>query len=151
MVLAGCLAASLPALMGCGGERVASAPVSAAVQAALAREVPAGEVASFYRARGFRSLWIEGGALRPEARQLAAILAGADRDNLSPQRYAVADLQKAMSAAGRGDADALARAEWLLSQGFAAYVRDLHQPSEAAQTVLVDPGAAPARPGAAQL
>jgi murein L,D-transpeptidase YcbB/YkuD len=151
MVLAGCLAASLAGLTACGGGTAAHAPASTGVEAALARVLPAGDLTGFYRARGFRPLWVEAGTLRPEARQLAAILAQADSDNLPPARYRLADLQHAMAAARGGNAEALAQAEWRLSQAFAAYVRDLHQPSEAAQTVFVDPGAAPARLGPAQL
>lgn len=88
-------------------------------------------ISAFYRSRDFRPLWVSGAALRPEAGQLRRML------GRSP------DLDAAIEAARDGDPGRLTRADLLLSQAYAAYVRDHLRPPAANGTRYIDPGLAP--------
>ena len=102
------------------------------------------EVAAFYRDRGFRPLWIAGGSVRPEARQLLRMAGESDAER--------AELAAAISAAASGDDRALARADLLLSRAFVSIVADLHRPPARPAMRYVDAGLAPAeRPARASL
>ena len=96
------------------------------------------EIAAFYLGRDFRPLWAEGSALRPEARRLLDLLEGAGK--------AEPRLRQAIAAARSGDRHALARADLLLTAGFADLVSDLHRPPTASTMRYVDDGLAPAGP-----
>ncbi|HWT12505.1 MAG TPA: L,D-transpeptidase family protein [Allosphingosinicella sp.] len=96
------------------------------------------DIAAFYRDRGFRPLWVERSALRPEAGRLLAMLAGAGRRD--------SELAAAVRAAGNGDPRALTRADLLLTRAFADYVRDHHRPGPAGAMRYIDAGLAPAEP-----
>ena len=74
------------------------------------------------------------------------ILTGARSDGLEPQDYGVDEIKAAVVAAQSGQTQALARAELLLSQGYSAYVRDLHQPRGRPDMLFVDPELVPASP-----
>ena len=73
------------------------------------------EVAAFYRDRDFRPLWVAGAALRPEARQLLAIVPSDAR------------LEAAVHTAASGDRYALTRADLLLTKAFADHVAILDE------------------------
>jgi len=45
------------------------------------------DAAAFYRARGWRPLWFNGGKIRPETQQLLTTLRNASADNLDPRAY----------------------------------------------------------------
>jgi murein L,D-transpeptidase YcbB/YkuD len=142
-------AAGLLALPACGE---APAPVpgpAAALPAAPVLLAP--DIASFYAARGHRPLWVAGGKLRPEAAILARTLADAGRHGLDPERYAVGELRQAMDAARSGDRRALARADLLLSRGYADYLRDLRMPAVDPAMAYVEPGLEPLAPAAGAL
>ncbi len=81
-------------------------------------------VADFYAARGGRPLWFAPGN-EQAASDLLQLLATAEADGLDPARYRTGDLQRALRVAWGGNPAARRRAEFLLSQAFAAYVRDL--------------------------
>jgi hypothetical protein len=89
-------------------------------------------ISAFYRARDFRPLWVAGSALRPEAAQLRRMLGP------SPA------LDAAIHAARDGDPGRLTRADLLLSQAYAAYVRAHLRPPAANRMRYIDPGLAPA-------
>ena len=64
------------------------------------------------------------------ADQLVQYLSTARADNLNPKRYNVRGLQRAISAASRGDPAAIQRANAQLNQALVQYVRDLkHDPN----------------------
>lgn len=92
------------------------------------------EIASFYRERDFQPLWVEGGALSPEAQALAGAV---------PPSPALAE---AMRAAETGDPRALTRADLLLTRAFVDRVRTLGAPPRRNAMRYIDPGLAPATP-----
>jgi murein L,D-transpeptidase YcbB/YkuD len=142
-VLAGCLALQLAWLQGCGGRRD-DPPQAAAIYAPklpLAGVDP--EIVSFYQTRSFRLLWTTPAGLRTEALQLLQALEGADRDGLDPYRYLRPGLVEAVEAASAGDAQAILRAEVLLSRAFTDYVRDLREPRGLEPMVFIDRQLAP--------
>ncbi len=85
------------------------------------------EVVQFYRARGYRPIWVRDGALGSEARQFLHLLESAEADGLDPRAYRANAIAEAIEAAEGGAPRALGRAEWLLSTTFANYVRDVRQ------------------------
>ena len=85
------------------------------------------EVASFYQARGYQPLWVQGGFVGTEARQLLHLLETADADGLNPRTYRPDAVADSIEEASRGSPRALARAEMLLSTSFVNYVRDVRR------------------------
>jgi len=109
---------------------LAAAPVpaiaAANVAVAQAQQPPvAGQgIADFYRLRNNYPLWLtprSGDA----AQQLITLLSTANLDGLYPDKYHVADLQKAVDAARDGKRKAVEKAERQLSDAFVNYVDDL--------------------------
>lgn len=94
------------------------------------------EIAAFYRARGFRPVWVSGSSLGPEARQLLRIVEGT--------RWRTADLVDAVAAARDGDSHRLTRADLLLTRAYAGLVRDLRRPPDRNAMRYIDAGLAPA-------
>jgi murein L,D-transpeptidase YcbB/YkuD len=123
-------------------EEVAPAARPIAAVSLPAVEVGA-EIGAFYQARGFRPLWVRRSGLTPAARQLIEMLADAEQDGLQPGRYDLPLLRTAAAAAG--DPAAVAKAELLLSNAFADYVRDLHVPRDEKALFFVDAELAPPR------
>lgn len=109
----------------------ASAPATTA-QAGAPIDV-GGDIAAFYRERGFRPLWVSGAALRPEAARLLRMIGPA----------ATPDLSAAVAAARDGDPHRLTRADLLLSRAYADYVRAHHRPPAAGAMRYIDPGLGP--------
>jgi murein L,D-transpeptidase YcbB/YkuD len=108
---------------------LACAPVSAAGAAAPAVAVVqppvAGQgVGDFYRLRGNAPLWLSPAA-GDAPQQLLTLLSSANLDGLYPDKYHVADLQKAIEAARGGKKRQVEEAERELSDAFVAYVDDL--------------------------
>lgn len=123
--------------------------------AAFADSLPTGQaavawdgrgVADFYSARQGQPLWFAPGN-EQAASDLLQLLGSAQADGLDPRRYRVGDLQRALRAAWGGNPSAVRRADFLLSQAFAAYVRDLRS-APAAGTIFVDAELRPRAPGA---
>jgi len=108
---------------------LAGAPVpavAATVAAAQTQPPPvAGQgVADFYRLRTNAPLWLSpraGGA----PQQLLTLLSSANLDGLYPDKYHVADLQKAIEEARTGKKKEVEKAERELSDAFVTYVDDL--------------------------
>ncbi|MEO8176880.1 MAG: L,D-transpeptidase family protein [Sphingomicrobium sp.] len=115
-----------------------STPAAAwARQPLSAAPVSPAAIADFYRARGGAPLWFAPGAGNA-APQLLQQLATAQADNLNPKRYRVSALAKAIRAAESRDPVAVQRAEFMLSEAFVNYARDLrHDPN--AGIIYVDP------------
>jgi murein L,D-transpeptidase YcbB/YkuD len=89
-----------------------------------------GEIGSFY-AYGARPLWIDAdGSLDPAAGELVQLIETADQDGLDPAALHVRELAAAVAQAQADRTPtALANAEVLLSQTFAAYVTALRNES----------------------
>ena len=102
---------------------VSSAPATARASRPDASVPDPGTIAEFYRARGGAPLWF-GPASGNAAQQMLQLLGSAWADNLNPNRYHIRALAKAAQAAARGDPVAVQRAEAMMSQEFATYVRD---------------------------
>lgn len=119
-------------------------PLAGALRQALATTPAPDHVREFYAARDYRPLWAMDGRLRPEAQEVVGIAEGAAADGLSSPAYRPAVLRDALSAAGAGDALAVARAELALSAAYAAYISDLHAPPGGARLAFRDPAVRPA-------
>jgi murein L,D-transpeptidase YcbB/YkuD len=127
-----------------------AAPPAAAATPPAGRAAIDADVAAFYRSRGGRPLWVVGNRLRPEAEALLSALAFAGRNGFDPAHYGARDIGIAAEAGRSGDKAALARAELLLSQGYARYVRDLRRPGGGPMR-YVETGLAPSMPSAGAL
>lgn len=130
---------------------LAAAPLAVGVVAPAAAQAQSadGSLADFYRSRGGAPLWFSptSGAA---AQQLLQLLSTAGADKLSPKRYHVNALAKAVRAALRGDPAAVRRADMMLSQELVAYARDLrHDPHVG--VIHVDPELRQAPPSARAL
>ena len=107
---------------------VSSSPAAARSSRPAAAAADTGSIVEFYRARGGAPLWF-GPASGNAAQQALQLLGTAWADNLNPNRYHVRALAKAVQGASSGDPVAVQRAETMLSQAFATYVRDVrHDP-----------------------
>jgi murein L,D-transpeptidase YcbB/YkuD len=115
------------------------APASAAVEGALRSEGGARDVRAFYKARGYRPLWIRGATLGPEADRFLDLVATAEVDGLDPDDYRPRALAEAIAEARTGSPEALAKAEMLLSRRFADYVRDVRKQRPAAMHYVEKP------------
>ncbi len=137
--------AALALLAGCGERSPRAAAEAPPARAGRAEPVvlPA-TLAELYKSRGHRPLWVAGGSLSKDGREVLRRLATAGVEGLDPARYGVAEIEKAAEAAAGGDRAALARADLLLTRGLDAYLRDLHRPSVG--MLYIDEGIAPAAP-----
>jgi len=134
------------------GALAMTAPLGALPAAALSAEQVArtiriaaandADLAAFYSARNYRPMWVSGSMLRPEARRVVDLVAGARRDGLNPASFDLAGLTRAVEAAASGEEADLARAEILLSRSFSSYVRGLRRPADVGM-IYVDNDLAP--------
>jgi murein L,D-transpeptidase YcbB/YkuD len=118
-----CVAAAI-ACVGLPG--TAAAQADPAVAAAIAKGDADRETKAFYRARGWRPLWIRGNAVGPEAERALELLVTAQLDGLDPEDYRPRAVAEALDRGlESGNPRALARAELMLSRAFATYMRDM--------------------------
>ena len=107
---------------------IAAAPASAAPapQPTTAQKPPVltQSVEDFYRARNGYPLWLSPTAGNAP-QQLISLLSSSTLDGLYPDKYHVADLQRALDAARKGKKKQVDQAERALSDAFVAYVGDL--------------------------
>lgn len=128
----GALGGAVAVLMGtCSLPELPAASASAPVAALAPVEIGDG-VATFYRGRDFRPLWVTGKTLRPEANRLLEVL---DRP---------AALAAEVAAAHGGDPRRLTRADLLLSQAYVDHVRVHHRAPAGNAMRYIDPGIVPA-------
>jgi murein L,D-transpeptidase YcbB/YkuD len=115
------------------------APVYPASAAAGARPVEfargGDELPDFYAARSSQPLWFS--QTGRAADELLRVLASSHIDGLSPTRYRLPALAKALRSAKSGNPRAVRRADVMLSQAFVDYVRDLRAPGKSG-TIYVD-------------
>ena len=117
-------------------QAAAQAPSSATAQA----------VSSFYAARQGAPLWLRPGADNAAARELINALQRASLDGLPGGPSFAAEAQLLLSRAAAGDADALVRADRLLSTAWILYVQALQRPP--AGMTYADSWVIPRRDGA---
>lgn len=134
LALAGAFALLLPI----GAWNESDAVASAAPQTRPAPLDLGEEIAAFYRDRDFRPLWVAGSALRPEARQLQAIVQGSEADT--------PELRAALAAARSGGPHRLTRADLLLSRAYVAFVQAHHRMPARPTMRYIDEGLAPRPP-----
>lgn len=142
LVAAGVALAAAPAVLQAqrpAPAYAASSASAAAVEAALRSEGGPRDVRAFYKARGYRPLWIRGAILGAEADRFLDLVATADVDGLDPDDYRPQALADAIAEARTGAPEALAKAEMLLSRRFAAYVRDVRKQRPAAMHYVEKP------------
>jgi murein L,D-transpeptidase YcbB/YkuD len=139
-VLRACLvaASALALVPGAASAQLAPADIQSSLKASKA----SGDIRGFYQSRGFRPLWIRGNALGPEADELLRLVETASYDGLDPAAFQTRQLTQTMKKARDGSPKALARAETLLSQTLAAYMRDVRRPRDAGM-IYVDRELAP--------
>jgi len=92
-------------------------------------------------------LWLASGNA---AEELIELLNSAEADGLSPSRYPLRKLEKAVRSARSGDARGIKRADAMLSEAFVSYVRDLKR-APSAGMIWVDRELAPTPPSARAL
>ncbi|MDB5443989.1 MAG: hypothetical protein JWP73_2365, partial [Phenylobacterium sp.] len=114
---------------------------------ALRDQLAGGDAAldGFYRARGYRAIWIQGWGLRPDARVALQALSSARDDGLDPDAYGASGLAEVLAQAGSRTPADLARAEIALSQALSGYLSDLHAARPGAEMIYADPAVAPPR------
>ncbi|HWH16935.1 MAG TPA: L,D-transpeptidase family protein [Allosphingosinicella sp.] len=118
-------------------------PAPADIQSALKSGGKAlRDVQAFYEARGYRPLWVRGGSLSPAAGEVLRLIEDAHFDGLNPAAYRPRELASAINKARGGSPKALAKAETLLSDAFAAYVLDVRRPRDVGM-IYVDRELAP--------
>ena len=100
------------------------------------------ELAPVYETRRYAPIWVKGQKVRPEARELVALIASASADGLDPERYGLSQLKQDLASAEGGDAASLAQFEAEASHSFAAYVFDLHSPPSSDGMIFTDAAAA---------
>jgi len=81
------------------------------------------DLAGFYEARGWRSLWIAGDHVGPAAYELLRQMRDADIDGVKTKKLKLRNLERALDRAESGDSEDLTRAELALSKTYAAYVK----------------------------
>lgn len=101
------------------------------------------EVASFYRERGFKPLWLAGRTVKPEALALVRSIEQAALHGLDPALYQPARLRRAITRSGK-DPQSLASTELLLSRAYTDFVRDLGRQPERSSMIYVDEELRPA-------
>ena len=119
------------------------APAQAKTVAAATAKLPAQSVEDFYRARNGEPLWLTPGAA-DAANELVSLLSSASLDGLAPTYFST-ELQTALATARNGKRKDVARADRLLSEAFASYVRDLRRDPGVGIT-WVDPSLRPTPP-----
>jgi len=100
------------------------------------------ELAPVYEARRYAPIWVKGQTVRPEARELVALIASAKTDGLDPERYGLSRLKQDLASAQSGDPASLAQFEAEASHAFADYIFDLHSPPSSDGMIFTDPAAA---------
>ena len=132
-----CAAALAVAAVGLPAE-----PAGAVAQFQTASTLGGPSIEEFYVARGGQPLWLRDGV---DPTRLLDYLRTAEADGLDPSDYRVEELARAMGAAWGGSPAMVERADFMLSQAFVAYVRDLKR-APAASMIWVDPELKPAPP-----
>ncbi|MFC3067923.1 L,D-transpeptidase scaffold domain-containing protein [Phenylobacterium soli] len=138
------LSARVAPLPGGAAQAERLGPVGGALRAQLAQAEP--ELQAFYRARGWRPLWIRGWGLRDDAQAVVQAVSGAAADGLDPDRYGAPGLGEVLAQASSQQPSDLARAEIALSRAAAGYLSDLHAPAPGATMIYADPALAPPTP-----
>jgi murein L,D-transpeptidase YcbB/YkuD len=118
------LVAAAALIAGAPGSAIAAGSLATAVAPAHQPPVAGQGVGDFYRLRGDAPLWLAATA-GDAPQQLLSLLSTANLDGLYPDKYHVADLQKAIDAARSGKKKQIEQAERELSDAFVTYVDDL--------------------------
>jgi len=130
-ILGGAVAAALTA--------AAPLPLSgSAAAAATLPNAPRGQdVKDFYSIRQERPLWFQAGRLTQAGQDVFALLSSAGVDGLNPSDYNLTGIAKALQSASPSDPRAIEKADFLLSQAFADYARDLRNAPDAGMHFVV--------------
>jgi murein L,D-transpeptidase YcbB/YkuD len=148
-IVAVCAALSVA---GCGSAAPEPRPIEERGAPGSAAPVQVGsDIADYYKTSGFRPLWVTRSGVKPEGRQLVAMIQDAANDGLDPRRYSLVEVKAALQSAASGDAEARARAELLLSRAYLRYARDLREPRRPDAMTYVDAELAPVRSSSADL
>lgn len=108
-----------------GEQKAAAAP---APIAGVLREEASGMLRRFYASRDYKPLWVQDGKIGPTADRFIRYVETAELDGLKPSSYRLDDVREAIRDSRNGDMAALIRAELMLSDSFARFVRDQRRP-----------------------
>jgi L,D-transpeptidase YcbB len=138
----------LVALVGCfaGGGAASAKPAQAQMKVA---DHAADAVSQFYRSRADEPLWF-GETSGNAAQQLLRLLGTAEVDGVNKDKFQLGSLLLAVRRASNGDATAIKEAEFMLSEAFVAYARDLQRDPKVG-VIYVDPELKPTPSSAAAL
>ncbi len=134
------------ALLAAAGMLLVIAPSDASARTASSFRLAQGEVAA-WQGSTQRSLWAQGGQLRPEASQLIELVRSARLDGLDPDAYRIRTLEGAVRAAFGGNPRDVQRADFMLSQTLVALARDMRA-THSHEMKFADPVAIPPAPSA---
>jgi murein L,D-transpeptidase YcbB/YkuD len=119
----------------------AAAPLPLTASTAAAATLPAAprgqDVKDFYSIRQERPLWFQAGRLTQAGQDLFALLSSAGVDGLNPSDYNLTGIAKALQSASPSDPRAIEKADFLLSQAFVDYARDLRNAPDAGMHFVV--------------
>jgi murein L,D-transpeptidase YcbB/YkuD len=128
------------------GDDAARGAVSAEIRGSVS-----GKLRDVYGPRGYWPLWIEDGAVGPQADALLALIDSAGLDGLDRDDYDPDGVRRLVEAAQDGSPKALARADLALSKAFMALTGDMRKPSRAVEMRYLDPELDPRRGNAADI
>ena len=103
------------------------------------------DLQEFYAARRGAPLWFENGQPSEAAGALLELLNSAETDGLNPDSYRLRDVAMAVRAAWGGRPQEVSRADYLLSQAFVEYARDIRRAGNSG-VIYVDNELRPAPP-----
>ena len=107
-------------------------------------------VKSFYAARAYRPLWVQGGSVSADAQRLVQIVRNADLDGMRAPQELASQLERQLERAKSGDQRDLAQAEAALSSAWVQYVQTLRRPVDVGM-IFADTSLLPATPSEAAI
>ena len=134
------------ALVAAAGMLLVVSPAQVSARTAPSYRLAQGEVAAWQGSYD-RSLWAQGGQLRPEASQFIELVRSLRLDGLDPDAYRVRNLEGAVRAAFGGNPRDIQRADFMLSQTLVALARDMRA-TRSTEMKFADPAAIPPAPSA---
>ena len=134
------------ALLAAAGMLLVVSPAQVSARTESSYRLAQGEVAA-WQGSTQRSLWAQGGQLRPQASQLIELVRNLRLDGLDPDAYRVHNLEGAVRAAFGGNPRDVQKADFMLSQTLVAIARDMRA-ARSNEMKFADPAATPPAPSA---
>lgn len=149
LMLRGCLAAALATAMLPAEALALPSAAPPRVERAIKSYAKSNrDLRAFYQRIGYRTLWVRGSSIGPDADRLVELVATAELDGIDPDEYSPRKLSSLIEDARNGSPKELAKAEVRLSRALVNYVRDLHRPARNVGMIYVDRELEPEPPSA---